>query len=859
MNGIRRGSRAAMLWTGILLMAVLATALVAASYHSPVLARQDGVTINKEASVETIPPADLPFTIYYTVTFSNSNESDVVLAVVTDTLPTGFSFITVENPVEWTWPVTASEPTLVWEGPITVPATSTLSLVYSVEVSDSVPAALDAYVNNLEAETDTGIYLGPASAPVYVRAPDLALTKRVSPSQVEPGDVVTFTVTLENNGFMTSTVAAITDTLDAGLTFEGMVTGPDPAVDGNRLVWTDTIPVPPLSSVVLVYQASTSTDVPWTSLCNQAEAMADGQLLGPAEACVLALPDLAMTKSVSHSRVEPGDVVTFTVTLENSGFMTSTVAAITDTLDAGLLFEGMVSGPDPAQEGNTLVWTGTIEVPPLSSEMLVYTASVSADVAWVDLCNQVEATADGELLGPAETCFFVRPDKLYAYLPIMYKNYRFARIEIEREVTPSPAVTNQTVVYAAAIKNAGETTGRIVKISDTLPAGFTYVDMVDSSSDVKTDPAIVNGTLVWTGDWAMAPGYTLDVVYEIKVAGPAGDYVSSMVVDAVQAHEPLDPATVTLRIEQAIAGLEATNDSPTLQGEATTLSASVTAGTDVVYSWDFGDGTTGTGQQVTHVYPAVDVYTATVTAENGVSTATDTTVVTINPPTLIDEDFEDGWEDWTEFLNYHRLAPGQWYWDPDDGYNSSGGMTQNAYAVANKEAEDALLMWLQPGAEDWTDYRMEAKIILRTVHYPQGFWVRGQYKDVGSSDTAGWVTGYYIMLGGSATGTTHYVSLKQLQTTEDCWDQACNNPENLYDFNNPHELTITKKDGVLARHQWHTVAIEVRDANIKVWLNDVLYIDYTDNKYPFLTGTVGLKTMKADTVTFDDIVVTPLD
>jgi hypothetical protein len=41
-------------------------------------------------------------------------------------------------------------------------------------------------------------------------------------------------------------------------------------------------------------------------------------------------------------------------------------------------------------------------------------------------------------------------------------------------------------------------------------------------------------------------------------------------------------------------------------------------------------------------------------------------------------------------------------------------------------------------------------------------------------------------------------------------------------------------------------------------LNGNLYIDFTDPKEPFLTGTVGFKTYKADTVTFDDVVITPL-
>jgi len=83
--------------------------------------------------------------------------------------------------------------------------------------------------------------------------------------------------------------------------------------------------------------------------------------------------------------------------------------------------------------------------------------------------------------------------------------------------------------------------------------------------------------------------------------------------------------------EQAIAGLVATNDSPTLLGDLTTLTATITAGSNVSYTWSFGDDTTGSGAVVTHTYPAVGVYTAVVTASNSVSVLTATTTVTVSP------------------------------------------------------------------------------------------------------------------------------------------------------------------------------------------------------------------------------------
>ncbi|MBN1179064.1 MAG: Ig-like domain-containing protein, partial [Anaerolineae bacterium] len=79
----------------------------------------------------------------------------------------------------------------------------------------------------------------------------------------------------------------------------------------------------------------------------------------------------------------------------------------------------------------------------------------------------------------------------------------------------------------------------------------------------------------------------------------------------------------------SIAGLAAVNDGPTTLGNLTTLTATVTAGTNVTYTWALGDGNTASGAVVTYVYPAVGGYTATVTATNGSGHVSTTTAVTI--------------------------------------------------------------------------------------------------------------------------------------------------------------------------------------------------------------------------------------
>jgi PKD repeat protein len=56
-----------------------------------------------------------------------------------------------------------------------------------------------------------------------------------------------------------------------------------------------------------------------------------------------------------------------------------------------------------------------------------------------------------------------------------------------------------------------------------------------------------------------------------------------------------------------------------------TLTAKVTAGTNITYTWDFGDGTMGEGAVVHQTYPAAGTYTAVITANNTINALTDTT------------------------------------------------------------------------------------------------------------------------------------------------------------------------------------------------------------------------------------------
>ncbi|MBN2390064.1 MAG: PKD domain-containing protein, partial [Anaerolineae bacterium] len=105
--------------------------------------------------------------------------------------------------------------------------------------------------------------------------------------------------------------------------------------------------------------------------------------------------------------------------------------------------------------------------------------------------------------------------------------------------------------------------------------------------------------------------------------------IYTAVITASNSSNVMTTTSAVTITDALIAGLTATNDSPTPLGRPTTLTATVAAGSDVVYTWAFGDGEVGSGRVVAHSYLACGTYSAVVTASNSANSLTATTQVKV--------------------------------------------------------------------------------------------------------------------------------------------------------------------------------------------------------------------------------------
>jgi PKD repeat protein len=151
-------------------------------------------------------------------------------------------------------------------------------------------------------------------------------------------------------------------------------------------------------------------------------------------------------------------------------------------------------------------------------------------------------------------------------------------------------------------------TATVSPISTTLPIEYSW-------------QASGQGAVIHTNGLSDTLAYTWDSPGTQLITVTATNFGGSVV------------ATHTLTINDVpISGLLASSDSPTLLGESTTFTATVEAGTNLSYAWDFGDDFSASGVVVTHTYAAAGVYTATVTASNSVGSEQASTLVQVVIP-----------------------------------------------------------------------------------------------------------------------------------------------------------------------------------------------------------------------------------
>lgn len=188
--------------------------------------------------------------------------------------------------------------------------------------------------------------------------PLITLAKSVAPTADVPyHSVVTYTLVLSNATSCTDPAVILTDTLPAGVTFARWVENPGAGVVDDQITWSGILTAH--TTLTFTFQA-TQTSGYGATVVNTAEARGvTGQVNGAASFTVIG-PKLALHKAVWPALTPFHGVLTYTLTLSNTGSIGDPAVLLTDVLPAEVTFARWLENPGAGVTSNKITWGGSL-------------------------------------------------------------------------------------------------------------------------------------------------------------------------------------------------------------------------------------------------------------------------------------------------------------------------------------------------------------------------------------------------------------------------------------------------------------------------------------------------------------------
>lgn len=346
-------------------------------------------------------------------------------------------------------------------------------------------------------------------------APEI-FTKSVDKTNAKPGDILTYTVTGINPNNFPLPGVVMTDPTPAGTTYIGNLIVSVPYT-GTTPATGITVTMPANGTVTASWQVQVSSTTPISNpIVNIASAVVPGGTSGSTNpvSTQISYADLTsignFIKSVDKAYAEFGDVLTYTLTLKNSGNVPANNVVVTDVIPADTTYvpgsvgasvpftgdpTSTINLTNPIPAGGTV--TITFKVKLNNSAPVTNPVPNSASVNYtytVDPANPNGVTASGN----SDTA---------------YTQVSTAKIEITKSTDKNIAYIGDVITYNLVIKNTGNVPADNVVISDPIPNGTSLVP----GSLVVSVPYSGSPATAITLTNSVVAGQTVTISFKIQV------------------------------------------------------------------------------------------------------------------------------------------------------------------------------------------------------------------------------------------------------------------------------------------------------------------------------------------------------
>lgn len=534
----------------------------------------------------------------YTINYSNTGSASATNSSLVSTLPSGLTNCqySTDNSA-WSACSAAGAHTFNF-GTLTAPSSG------AVYVRGTVPSGTsggETYTNNVSLSSDqtsavtaTAVTQVAAASASLGASLDLALTANTT--SAAPGASVVYSLRVTNLGDTTATGVVVTNSLPVASYFTYSACTGGCSHSSGTLTWNLGSLAAGASQTYTYSMAvgSTGLSAGTTAISDDASAAGNASLFATSNSVtvnITASPQLAGTLAASPSSgLSPGDTITYTLTVQNTGNAAATSVEVSDPVPAGTQFLGSITastgsgsfdavnnrvvfslGTLAAGASATLSFTATVNSLASGSTTVTNTASArAANAALVSFSVNATASAAASLeltqsitgasAYPAATLtanassatVYVDHTDAFSLNQYVKIGSTVGRIQSKsnKSITLNTSVTassGDTVVGAFTLnlnyRNAGNAAATAVSLVNTLPSGLGFY--LDTPNATSSPSQGASGATTWTIG-TLAPGESGSRSVVVFPTGTTGNLTSIGALSASNASTATANATVVV-------------------------------------------------------------------------------------------------------------------------------------------------------------------------------------------------------------------------------------------------------------------------------------------------------------------------
>jgi len=333
----------------------------------------------------------------------------------------------------------------------------------------------------------------------YCAGADLAVTNAGTPSVVVPGNTITYTQTVTNNGPQDAVNAKFIEAVPGNTTFNSLAIAPGwscttPAVGGtgnisctdpdvaNAAVGTFTLVVTVVPGTVngtqILDTASVSSGTNDPNLANNTASVLT--IVGSATSA-----NVVVTMSAAPNPVLAGNQITYTVTVHNNGPAATSSVTLTDTIPTHTTFVSL------AQTGTTWV----CPAPGAAISCTIASLPSGATTTFTLIVTVTAGTASGTVITNTASTSTATPDpnpgSNSATTNVTVASAGQYDLSVTSSASPNPVTPGNNITFLLNFANNGPSSASNVTYTDSVPANTTFVSLtLPAGATCPTLPAV---------------------------------------------------------------------------------------------------------------------------------------------------------------------------------------------------------------------------------------------------------------------------------------------------------------------------------------------------------------------------------